>query len=158
MVALLAATSVNRGVRPSIKRNHGMKFFVTTLCVLACIGGIAVTFAQDTAYFNTQGEVMGCSPPKFLLVSDVDLVAKTITGMTTIERRDPNPSILAAHRQFNLSDVQLTDARRSPIKDDELKKLKGKLIVIAEGKGPLSATYLGLFREDTVVLTIPETK
>ena len=135
-----------------------MKPFVRTLCVLACIGGIAVTFAQDTVYFNTQGEVMECSPPKFLLVSDVDLVAKTLTGMTTIERHDPNPSILAAHRQFNLADVRLTDARRRPIKDDELKGLKGKLIVIAEGKGPLSAPYLGLFRGDTVVLTIPETK
>ena len=135
-----------------------MKRFVTTLFVVACICGIAVTFAQDTAYFNTQGEVMECSPPKFLLVSDIDLVAKTLTGMTTIERRNPHPSILAAHRQFNLSDVQLTNARRNPIKDDELKELKGKLIVVAEGKGPLSAAYLGLFREDTVVLTIPDTK
>ena len=135
-----------------------MKRFVTTLCVLACIGGIAVTFAQETAYFSTQGEVMECSPPKFLLISEVDMVAKTLTGMTTIERHDPNPSILAAHRLFNLAEVRLTDARRSPIKDDELKGLKGKLIVFAEGKGPLSAPCLGLFREDTVVLTIPEKK
>jgi len=135
-----------------------MKRFAKTLCVLACVGGIAVAFAQDNAYFHTQGEYMKCSPPRFVLVSDVDFAAKTLTGMITIERREPTPAIGAGFRVIDISDAQLTDARRNPIKEDEIKGLKGKVIVIAEGIGPLSDLYLELFREDTVVLTISETK
>ncbi len=33
-------------------------------------------------------------------------------------------------------------------------KMKGKLVVLNDGKDPLSAAYLTLFREDTIVISI----
>ena len=135
-----------------------MKSLVATICVVTCIGVIASALAQDNDYSKTQGEVMECSPPKFLLVSDVDVDAKTLTGMSTIERHDPKPVVSAFHMTFKLSDINVTNARRQPVDESGLSKLKGKLVVLYDGKEPLSAAYMGLFREDTIVLSIVPAK
>lgn len=136
-----------------------MKRFVATVSILACFGFIAAALAQDGDYFKTRGEVMECSPPKFMLVSDVDMEAKTLTGMSTIERHDPKPVVSAFHMTFNLSDIKVTDARRAAVDEADLSKLKGQLVVLYDGKEPLSAAYLGLFREDAIVISfVPEKK
>lgn len=135
-----------------------MKRFIATISVVAGLGLLASTFAQDTDYFKTQGQVMECSPPKFLLVSDVDMEAKTLTGMSTIERRDPQPAVVAFHRTFKLSDIKVTNARRTMVDDADLAKLKGKLVVLYDGKEPLSAAYMGLFREDAIVISFVPAK
>ena len=136
-----------------------MKYFVTTVSVVSCFGLIAAALAQDSDYFKTQGEVMECSPPKFMLVSDVDLEAKTLTGMSTIERLDPQRVVSAYHMTFKLSDIKVTNARRRAVDDSDLLKLKGRLVVLYDGWKPLSAPYLGLFREDTIVISyIPAKK
>ena len=111
-----------------------MKSFIATTSVVACLGLLASTFAQDTDYFKTQGQVMECSPPKFLLVSDVDMEAKTLTGMSTIERHDPQPAIVAFHRTFKLSEIVVTNAKRTTVDDADLANLKGQLVVLYEGK------------------------
>ncbi len=148
-----------------------MKRIVFAGCILACVGFFAHTWAQDddrdaaatasTDYFNVQGNVMECSPPKFMLISEVDSQAKTITGLSTIQRQTPEapePVISAFHRTFKMSEIEITNARRKAIGEDDFENLKGKLVVISEGKTPLSAAFLGLFREDTVVITIEAAK
>ena len=146
-----------------------MKRFITAFCIVACIGLIAHTWAQGKVggadenasadYFKAQGDVMECAPPKFLLISEVDLDAQTLTGLSTIETLRPESVVIAFHQTFRLSDVKVTNARRKAIADDDLKDLKGKLVVLSDGKGPLTAAYLGLFREDTIVVSIsPATK
>lgn len=97
---------------------------------------------------------MECSPPKFLLVSDVDMDAKTMTGMSTITRNTPEPVIAAFHMTFKLSDIKITNARRVALDDSDLAKMKGKLVVLNDGKEPLSAAYLGLFQEDAIVISL----
>jgi hypothetical protein len=131
-----------------------MKRFVATVGIVACFGFIAAALAQDSDYFKTQGEVMECSPPKFMLVSEVDMEAKTLTGMSTIERHAPQPVVAAFHMTFKLSDIKVTNARRAAVDESDLSKLKGKLVVLYDGKKPLSAAYMGLFREDTIVISI----
>ncbi len=135
-----------------------MRRFVATICVVTCIGLLATAFAQDSDYSRTQGQVMECSPPKFFLVSDVDVEAKTVTGMSTIERHDPKPVVSAFHMTFKLSDVNITNARREAVDESDLSTLKGKLVVLYDGKEPLSAAYLGLFREDTIVISFVPAK
>jgi hypothetical protein len=135
-----------------------MKRFTATICVVTCIGLIATAFAQENDYFKTQGQVMECSPPKFLLVSDVDLDAKTLTGMSTIERHDPKRVVSAFHMTFKLSDITITNARREAVDESELSTLKGKLVVLYDGKEPLSAAYLELFREGTIVISFAPAK
>jgi len=136
-----------------------MKRFIATVSIVGCFGFIAAAIAQDSDYFKTQGQVMECSPPKFLLVSDVDMEAKTLTGMSTIERRDPKPAVAAFHMTFKFADISVTNARRVNVDESGLTKLKGKLVVFYDGKEQLSAAYLGLFREDTIVITfVPEQK
>jgi hypothetical protein len=130
-----------------------MKRFVATVSILACFCIIAAALAQDRDYFKTQGQVMECSPPKFMLVSDVDMEAKSLTGMSTIERHDPQPVVSAFHMTFQLSDIKVTNARRAAVDESDLSKLKGKLVVLYDGKEPLSAPYLGLFREDTIAIS-----
>ncbi len=131
-----------------------MKRFVSTVCIVTCIGLIATAFAQDSDYAKTQGQVMECSPPKFLLVSNVDVDAKTLTGMSTIEQHKRETVVSAFHMTFKLSDVTVTNARREAVDESELSTLKGKLVVLCDGKEPLSAAYLGLFREDTIVVSL----
>lgn len=135
-----------------------MKRFVATVSIVACFGFIAAALAQDGDYFKTQGEVMECSPPKFMLVSDVDVQAKTLTGMSTIERHDPQPVVSAFYMTFQLSDIKVTNARRAAVDEADLSKLKGKLVVLYDGKEPLSAAYMGLFREDTFVVSVVPAK
>lgn len=130
-----------------------MKLFVAIASILACFGFVAAGFARDGDYFKTQGEVMECSPPKFMLVSDVDMEAKTLTGMSTIERHDPKPVVSAFHMTFKLSDIKVTNARRAAVDEADLSKLKGQLVVLNDGKEPLSAVYMGLFREDAIVIS-----
>lgn len=136
-----------------------MKRFVATVSILACSGFIAAALAQDSDYFKTQGEVMECSPPRFMLVADVDMEAKTLTGMLTKERHDPERVVFAYHMTFKLSEVKVTNAMRVAVDETGLSKLKGKLVVLYDGKEPLSAPYMGLFREDTIVISVePATK
>jgi hypothetical protein len=135
-----------------------MKHFVATVSIGICFGFIAAALAQDGDYFKTQGEVMECSPPKFLLVSDVDMKAETLTGMSTIERHDPQPVVSAFHMTFKLSDIKVTNARRAAVDKADLSKLKGKLVVLYDGKEPLSAAYMGLFREDAIVVSFVPAK
>jgi hypothetical protein len=134
-----------------------MKYSIATFA-LVCFGFIAAALAQDADYFKTQGEVMESSPPKFMLVSDVDMKAKTLTGMSTIEMHDPKPVVSAFHMRLKLSDIKVTNARRAAVGDNDLSELKGKLVVLYDGKEPLSAAYMGLFREDTFVISIVAAK
>ncbi len=129
------------------------RFFVST-CVLVCFGFIAAALAQENDYFKMQGKLMECSPPKFMLVSDIDMDAKTMTGMSTITRNDPEPVVAAFHMTFKLSDIKVTNARRVAVDDSDLAKMKGKLVVLYDGKEPLSAAYLGLFQEDAIVISL----
>ena len=131
-----------------------MKFFVATVSVVTCLGFIAAALAQDSDYFDMQGEVMDCSPPKFMLVSDVDIEAKTLTGMSTIEQHEPQRVVAAYHMTFKLSDIKITNARRAAVDESDLSKLAGKLVVLYDGWAPLSAAYLGLFRKDTIVISL----
>lgn len=158
--ALLAGgvRPVSVSVLPLVKRGRDMKSFVATVSVVTCFGFIAAALAQDSDYFKTQGEVMECSPPKFMLVSDVDMEAKTLTGMSTIERHDPQRVVSAYHMTFKLSDIKITNARRAAVDESGLSKLKGKLVVLYDGNEPLSAAYLGLFREDTIVISLVPAK
>jgi hypothetical protein len=135
-----------------------MKCFVATIGVLTCCGFIAAALAQDHDYFKTQGEVMECSPPKFLLVSDVDLEAKTLSGMSTIVRHDPQPVVSAYHMTLKFADIEVTNARRAPVVEKDLPKLKGTLVVLYDGTEPLAAAYLGLFREDAIVVSVRPVK
>jgi hypothetical protein len=134
-----------------------MKRFVATVSIVACFGFIAAALAQDGDYFKMQSEVMECSPPKFMLVSDVDMEAKTLTGMSTIERHDPKP-VVVFHMTFKLSEIKVTNARRAAVDDADLSKLKGQLVVLYDGKEPLSAAYMGLFREDAIVVSFVPAK
>jgi hypothetical protein len=131
-----------------------MKYSFAMIGIVICFGYIAAALAQDANYFKTQGEVMECSPPKFMLVSDVDMMAKTITGMSTIERHDEKAVVSAFHMTFKLSDIRVTNARGAAVDEVDLSKLEGKLVVLYDGKEPLSAAYLGLFREDTFVVSV----
>ncbi len=131
-----------------------MKLLVAMISLVTCFGLIAASFAQDADYFKTQGEVMGCSPPKFMLVSDVDMKSRTLTGMSTIERHNPKPVVGAFHMTFKLSDIRVTNARRAAVDEVNLSKLKGKLVVLYDGREPLSAAYMALFSEDTFVVSV----
>ena len=141
-----------------------MKRMIAAICIVACL---AMTARSDD-YFVAQGNIMKCSPPKFMLISDVDLDAQTLTGLSTkefsttqlstIERQTPGLVVGAFHRTLKLSDIKVTNARREPIGENDFEKLKGKLVVISEGITPLSAIFLGLFREDTLIITITYAK
>ena len=135
-----------------------MRYFVASVVLVACFGLIAIAIAQDHDFFTTQGEVMKSGPPKFLHVSSVDMDAKTLTGMSTIERHNPKPVVSAYHRTLKLSDINVTNAIGTPIADADLPAIKGKLAVLHEGKNPLSAAYMGLFREDTIVISLVHKK
>jgi hypothetical protein len=126
-----------------------MKRLMVAIGVLVCFG-----LTARSEYSNVQGDVMKCSPPKFMLISNVDLKARILTGLSTIERQAPETVVSAFHRQLKLSDIKVTNARRKVVDETDFAKLKGKLVVISEGKTPLSAAFLGLFREDTIVITI----
>jgi hypothetical protein len=131
-----------------------MKRFIATASILACFGFIAAALAQESDLSTKQSELMACSPPKFLLVTDVDMEARTLTGMSTIERHAPQTVISAFHLTLKLSDIEVTNSRRAAVDESDLLKLKGQLVVLSDGKEPLSAAYLGLFREDAIVISI----
>ncbi|QDV25858.1 hypothetical protein [Aureliella helgolandensis] len=135
-----------------------MKYSVAAIALVCCFGFFAAALAQDAVYFKTQGEVMESSPPKFMLISDVDLEAKTLTGMSTIERHDPKSVVSTFHITLKFSDIKVTNAMRVAVDDDDLSKLKGKLVVLYDGKEPLSGAYMGLFREDTFVISVVPAK
>lgn len=135
-----------------------MKYTVATIALVCCLGFFAAALAQDAVYFKAQGEVMKSSPPKFMLISDVDLETKTLTGMSTIERHDLNPVVSAFHMTLKFADINVTNAMRAAVDDADLSKLKGKLVVLYDGQEPLSAAYMGLFREDTFVISVVPAK
>lgn len=126
-----------------------MKRLLAVVCVVTCI-----CLSARSDYSDVQLDVMKCSPPKFMLVSDVDLKAQSLTGLLTIERQAPDSVVSAFHRTFKLSDIKVTNVRSEAIGENEIGKLRGKLVVVSEGKAPLSAAFAGLFREDTVVITV----
>jgi hypothetical protein len=134
-----------------------MNRIIATAGVIIFISFLAVALAQDSDYFKTQGELMACSPPKFMLVAEVDVDGKTITGMLTQERQSPERSIIAYHMQFKFSEIKVTDARKAPVKEADISKLKGKLVVLYDGKEPISAPYMGLFQEDTIIVSFVPT-
>lgn len=136
-----------------------MKHFVVAACALLCFGFFAAALAQENDYPKTQAQLLECSPPKFMLVSDVDTDAKTLTGMSAITRYAREPVVTAYHMTFKLSDVKITNARRAAVDESDIPKLKGKLVVLYDGKDALSAAYLGLFQEDAIVISVvPEKK
>ena len=135
-----------------------MRCIVAAASVVACLGFIAAALAKEGDYFQTQRHVMECSPPKFMLVSDVDLEAKTLTGMSTTERHDRQPVVSAFYMTCKLSDIKITNARRAAVDESDLSRLKGNLVVLYDGKEPLSAAYMGLFREDTIVISLVPAK
>lgn len=130
-----------------------MKYLAATVSIVACIGFIAATLAQEGDYFKSQDELMKCSPPKFMLVADVDMHGKTLTGMLTKEKDNPERDLFGYHMTFKLSEIKVTNARRVAVDEAELSALKGKLVVLYDGKEPLSALYMGLFREETTIVS-----
>ncbi len=112
------------GHRPRSASRTGsseMKRLSAYTCVFFCLGAIATAFAQQpNDYFKTQGQLMECSPPKFMLISNVDMDGKTITGMSTITRNAPDPVVTALHQTLKLSDIKVTDAKRVAVDDGEL--------------------------------------
>lgn len=135
-----------------------MKCIVATVGLLSCFGLVAAAFAQDHTYFEKQADVLKCSPPKFLLVSNVDMEEKLLTGMSTIERQAPQSVVSAYGMTLSFSDIKVTDARRAAVDEADLSKLKGRLVILYDGKEPLSAAYMRLFSEDTVVISVVPTK
>jgi hypothetical protein len=131
-----------------------MKRLSVCICVFVCFGVVAAALAQQTDYSKMQGQLMECSPPKFMLISDVDMDGKTITGMSTVTRNATDPVVAAFHQTFKLSEVKVTDARRVAVDDSDIAKMKGRLVVLNDGKEPLSAAYLALFREDAIVISL----
>jgi len=131
-----------------------MKQLIVAIFIVTCLG----LTARSDNFFDVQGDVMECSPPKFMLISDVDLEAQTLTGMSTIQRHKPQTVVSAYHMTFKLSDIKVTNSRRKSLDETDFKELKGKLVVLSEGKEPLSAAYLGLFRENTIVISISPAK
>ena len=121
--------------------------------VAALVLGCAY-LAATNSFAVEQGEVMECSPPKFMLVSTVDLDAGTLVGMSTVERLAPSPVVSAYHRTLKLADITVTNARRELAAKDSIKELEGKLVVVCDGATPLTAAYLSLFQEDTLVITV----
>ena len=59
---------------------------------------------------------------------------------------------------FKLSDIKVTNARRAAVDNADLSNLKGKLVVLYDGKEQLSAAYMGLFREDAIVVSFVPAK
>ncbi len=105
--------------------------------------------------YENQSDLMECIPPTFLLISEIDLEEGKIVGMSSMQHKT---AIAGFHLMFKLDEVKLANARRVPLKDEEVKNLKGKVVVMTKGKKPLGAAYLRLFREDTVVLTVLPSK
>jgi hypothetical protein len=136
-----------------------MKRFVVAICFVVCFGLMAAVLAQESEFHEIQTELMECSPPKFMLITDVDMEAKTLTGMSTIEHHEPKPTVIAFHMTLNLADIKVTNAKREAMDNTELSKMKGKLAVWFDGAKPLGAAYLSLFQEDAIIISIdPEKK
>ena len=143
-----------------------MKRTYLAVCLLVCVGLYAQSIAQEspcsastaqqTRIHELQGEMMKCSAPKYLLIADVDQRASIATAFSTLERHDPKlPDVVVSgfHHTLKLSDFTVTNARRVKLDPKAYSKLMGRLVVLAEGKTPLSAAYLSLFREDVLVFT-----
>jgi hypothetical protein len=73
-----------------------MKRLLAAICIVTCL---LLTARSDT-YFEVQGDVMECSPPKFMLIADVDLEAQTLTGLSTIEIKTPEAPRAIARRPY----------------------------------------------------------
>lgn len=134
-----------------------MKRIKTVFSILIVGGCLAHVLAQDDNratkdYFKVQGELMKCGPPEFMLVSEVDLNAQTITAFQSKELHAPSPHIVGYHRTFKLSEIQVTNARRKTLDKSEMKNLEGHMVILSMGEQQLSAAYLGMFLEDTIVV------
>ena len=147
-----------------MRETENMKRFIAIFSILIVIGCLAHVLAQDsnrntTDYYAVQGELMKSGPPEFMLVSEVDLNAKTITAFQTKEIRDQSPRIIGHHRSFKFSEIEVTNARRKKLDESEIKNLNERLVILSTGEQQLSAAYLGMFIEDTIVVTFsPKTK
>jgi hypothetical protein len=133
-----------------------MKRLITTASVLILAGCIAHVLAQDkeqnaSNYFAIQGELMNSGPPEFVLISEVDPVARTITVFQTRELLDPASKIVGFHRVFKFDEIEVTNARRKKLDKNEVENFKGRLAIV--GHQQISGAYLGMFLEDTVVVT-----
>ena len=133
-----------------------MKRFITTLSAFVLAACIAHVMARDTEqnvtnYFATQGELMSCGPPEFVLISEVDPAAQTITAFQTKELFVPAHEISGLHRRFKFDEIEVTNARRRKLGENEIAKLKGRLAIV--GYQQISGAYLGMFQEDIVVVT-----
>lgn len=146
-----------------------MKRLISATAVLACLGLIAQAWSQDKESVpnendslnstSVKSQILKCSPPKFMVIEKVDSKKNTVMGFFSVVLHEPKPVIYGTFRMLKLSDLSFTNARQKPIADDDLKNLEGKLVVLSEGKGPLSAAYLDLFAEDTIVVSVlPETR
>jgi hypothetical protein len=133
-----------------------MKRFITTLSAFVLAACIAHVMARDTEqnvtnYFAIQGELMSCGPPEFMLISEVDPAAQTITAFQTKELFVPAHTIAGLHRAFKFDEIEVTNARRRKLTEKEIASLKGRLAIV--GYQQISGAYLGMFQEDTVVVT-----
>ena len=133
-----------------------MKVFITTLSAFVLAACIAHVMAHDTEqnvtkYFAIQGELMSCGPPEFLLISEVDPAAQTITAFQTKELFDPAHEVGGFHRRFKFNEIEVTNARRQTLSEKEIANLRGRLAIV--GYQQISGAYLGMFQEDTVVVT-----
>ncbi len=127
-----------------------MRPFQFVFCSLICVGLFTHSVAQDgkspkeptsqNRFYELQGEMMKCSAPKFLLVADVDEASSALTAFSTLERHDPKLSAVAIggfHRTLKLTDFTVTNARRAKFDPKNYSKLKGRVVLLAEGKTPL---------------------
>jgi len=130
-----------------------MKRFITTFSAFVLAACIAHVMAQDAEQNVTavQGELMSCGPPEFMLISEVDPAAQTITAFQTKELFVPAHTIAGLHRAFKFDEIEVTNARRRKLTKKEIASLKGRLAIV--GYQQISGAYLGMFQEDTVVVT-----
>lgn len=130
---------------------------MTTASVLILAGCMAHVLAQDKEQNATndfavvQGELMNSGPPEFVLIKEVDPAAQTITGFQTRELLDPASKIVGFHRVFKFDEIEVTNARRQKLDKKEVEHLKGRIAIV--GHQQISGAYLGMFLEDTVVVT-----
>jgi hypothetical protein len=138
------------------REEQKMKRFITTAAAVVLVTCIAHVMAQDqeqnaTKYYAVQGELMNCGPPEFVLISEVDPAAQTITVFQTKELGDPASRIVGFHRVFKVDEIEVTNARRKKLDKKEVADLKGRLAIV--GNQQISGAYLGMLLEDTVVVT-----
>ena len=131
-----------------------MNRLIGAMSILACFGFLAPAFAQDNAFHEIQNQMMKCGQPQFLLVSEVDMKARNLTGSFAIQESAlGNDAVGLGGRELKLADIKVTNARRVVVEEASLPKLKGQLVVLYCREEPLGAAFLSLFREDVIVIS-----